>query len=131
MKLAYLAAGLFLASFQVLAAECPVPFGTENYLDKVADAITATKGCEQGVAVAEACELTDSGDQVIAGAARGKCENDFLSKLSSADQQTYIGLMTKCHDKYQDMQGTMYISFEAFCRLNVARLYSELYTLAE
>lgn len=29
------------------------------------------------------------------------------------------------------MQGTMYLSFNAFCRLQVARLYSELYTKAE
>lgn len=131
MKKIIVTIGLFLASFQAFAVDCPVQIGNENYLDKVGSAIKATKSCEEGAAVAEACALGASGDSQIALVAERKCGLDFWTKLSNADKQTYNGLQSKCDNKYKNMQGTMYISFNAFCRLQVARLYSELYTPAE
>jgi hypothetical protein len=122
---------LILMSAQTFAADCPVQFGDDNYLDKVGAAIQATKTCEEGAAMAESCALGASGDAYIAPIAERKCGLDFWTKLSSADRQTYNGLQTKCANKYKNMQGTMYISFNAFCHLQVARLYSELYTRAD
>lgn len=125
------ATAILLASSSVFAADCPVQFGDETYIDKVGAAIKATDSCEAGAAVAEACSLGASGDTAIAVVAERKCGLDFWKKLTRADLQIYKGLQAKCDHKYKNMQGTMYISFAAFCRLNVARLYSELYTPAE
>ena len=75
--------------------------------------------------------MGSSGDASIAGAARVKCEADFIKKAPKADFTTYQMLLQKCTDKYKDMQGTLYISANAFCHLQVAALFSELFTAAE
>lgn len=131
MKIILVALGLAVVSFQAFAADCPVQFGNEDYLDKVSNAINAAESCEQGAAVAEACALGASGDVVTVPVAEQKCAQDFATKLSDADKNIYSSLQAKCDEKYQDMQGTMYLSFNAFCHLRVARLYSQLYSPAE
>jgi len=124
---------LLVLSFSgsVFAVDCPAQIGDDNYIDKVAAAIKATDSCEGGSQMAEACSLGASGDAPITQVAQVKCEGDFMKKLTKADVQTYNNLQTKCESKYKNMQGTMYISMASFCRLQVARLYSELYTPAE
>lgn len=113
------------------AADCPVKFGDDNYMDNVIKAVKATSSCEEGAQLMEACGLGASGDSYMVPAAERKCGLDFWKKLSASEKKTYNALQAKCDQKYANMQGTMYISFNAFCRLNVARLYSELYTSAE
>jgi hypothetical protein len=130
LKLFFACFGLAL-SLNAFAADCPVQFGTDGYLEKVSAAIKATKSCEEGAQVAEACALGASGDVATVPVAERKCGLDFWTKLSPAEKQIYNGLQAKCDAKYKNMQGTMYLSFNAFCRLQVARLYSELYTKAE
>ena len=131
MKKAALTIGLFLVGFQAIAADCPVQIGGEDYLDKVGSAIKASKSCEDGAAIAEACALGASGDGAITSVAERKCGLDFWNKLTASDKKIYNGLQAKCDAKYKDMQGTMYISAAAFCRLRVARLFSDLYSPAE
>ena len=110
------------------ADDCPAQIGDQNYLTKVTTAIRAKKACEDGATVAEACALGASGDISIAGSAQTQCEGDFLKKLSKTDAQTYHDLMAKCDTKYSGHDGTMYLSMNAFCHLQVSRLYSELYS---
>lgn len=114
--------------FAASADDCPAQIGDQNYLTKVTTAIHAKKTCEDGATVAEACSLGASGDIAIAGSAQTQCEGDFLKKLSKGDLQTYRDLLAKCDAKYRGQEGTMYLSMNAFCHLQVARLYSELYS---
>lgn len=131
MKGLFIVSALFLAALQANAADCPVQFGNEDYLEKVGQAIDAAPSCWEASQVAESCALGASGDAYTVPVAIMKCEADFYSKLDPAERATYSSFNDKCDAKYAGMDGTMYISFNAFCHLSVSKLYSELYTPAE
>lgn len=130
MKTLLVLSALFVNA-SAFALECPVKSPDDNYLGKVAAAIKAADSCDDGADLAEACALGASGDVATTAAASEKCSLDFWTKLNDADRKTFTGLQAKCDAKYKNMQGTMYLSANAFCHLSVARLYSELYTPAE
>lgn len=118
----------------VFAEECPVEFGSVvgvEYAELAADNVGKAESCYKATKVAEACAMGSSIDVPIAAAATGVCEKDFKQKLTPADAKTYKSLIQKCVKKYANMQGTMYQAAEAFCVLDVAKLYSQLYTPAE
>jgi len=125
-----LASGLSFTT-QASAEDCPVEFGNETYMDTVISKIEQSPSCYEGVELARNCALGASGDYAIARTAQTKCTADFEKKLSRAEKRTYDSLIAKCDRKYAKMEGTMYISMAAHCRLNVSRLYSDLYSPAE
>ena len=51
------------------------------------------------------------------------CKNLIKPKLKALLSQILF-------QKYKNMEGTMYVSARAFCRVNVARLLAELFTSA-
>jgi hypothetical protein len=93
-------------------------------LDEIVDAINATPGCERAMKVFEACELGSSGDLRLGATVEKKCERDFLGSLAAPQKQAYQREMGVCDRKYQNESGTMYRSFMAFCRAEVAQRYS-------
>jgi hypothetical protein len=94
-------------------------------LDQVADTISAQKSCESAMKVFRDCELTASGDVQLGAAVEKKCEADFKPGLNAAQAQAYKREMRVCDGKYRNKSGTMYLSFTAFCRAEVARRYSQ------
>ncbi len=102
--------------------------GFYGTMDKVSAAIRATTSCQNAAELATACAMGASGDVTLASAAEHKCGLDFWNKLSAQEKKIYNHIQSKYNDKYKNKDGTMYISFNAFCRLDVAKLYSELYT---
>ncbi|WP_262048575.1 hypothetical protein [Bradyrhizobium sp. Bra78] len=94
-------------------------------LDEVADAISAQKSCESAMKVFKDCELTASGDVELGAAVEKKCEADFKPGLNAAQAQAYQREMRVCDGKYRNKSGTMYLSFTAFCRAEVAQRYSQ------
>ncbi|QPF91852.1 hypothetical protein [Bradyrhizobium commune] len=94
-------------------------------LDEVADTISAQKGCESAMKVFKDCELTASGDVELGAAVEKKCEADFRPGLSAVQRQSYQREMRVCDGKYRNKSGTMYLSFTAFCRAEVAQRYSQ------
>ncbi len=131
MKFFSLVIGFVLFATQAFAHDCPVKVGDEDYLDKVGAAIKAAKDCEDGAAIAEACALGASGDTSLAPVAERKCGLDFWTRLTAQEKRVYNGLQAKCDAKYRGMEGTMWVSADAFCRLRVSRLYSEFYRPAD
>lgn len=123
--------GLLFVSTQALAIECPATFGSDDYYENVVAAIRSATSCRDGAELAAACALGSSFDPNITVVAERKCGLDFWQKLSAAEKTHYNHLQTKCDNKYKDMQGTMYISANAFCKLRIAELYSDLYLPAE
>ena len=93
-------------------------------LDAIADLIRQAPSCQRAIALFEICEFGASGDVALGAAATEKCEGDFLSKLTLAQKRAYDRGQKLCARKYQNQDGTMYRSFEAFCGANVARDYS-------
>ena len=94
-------------------------------LDEVADTISAQKSCESAMKVFRDCELTASGDVELGAAVEKKCEADFKPGLNAAQNHAYQREMHACDIKYRNKSGTMYLSFTAFCRSEVAQRYSQ------
>jgi hypothetical protein len=92
-------------------------------LDEGVDAINATPGCDRAMKLFQDCSLGTSGD-IRLGAAVEKCESDFLTRLTAPRKNAYQREMGVCDQKYQNESGTMYRSFTAFCRAQVAQRYS-------
>lgn len=86
--------------------------------------INAAPGCERAMKVFEACEYGTSGDIHLGAAVEKKCEADFLKRLKAPQKLTYQREMRVCDRKYENESGTMYRSFTAFCRSEVAQRYS-------
>jgi len=94
-------------------------------LDEVAGAIGAQKGCESAMKLFQECQLTASGDVQLGAAVEKTCEADFMPGLNTAQKQAYKREIRVCDQKYRNKSGTMYLSFAAFCRAEVAQRYSQ------
>ncbi len=93
--------------------------------DEIVDAINATPGCGRAMKLFQDCELSTSGDAELGAAVEKKCEGDFLARLKAPQKQAYAREMGACDRKYRNESGTMYRSFTAFCRAEVAQHYSQ------
>ena len=119
--LAGMAVILSLSAGPALAAVC---LGKSMTLDEIIDVINAAPGCKRAMKVFEACEYGTSGDIHLGAAVEKKCEADFLKRLKAPQKLTYQREMRVCDRKYENESGTMYRSFTAFCRSEVAQRYS-------
>ncbi|WFU81360.1 hypothetical protein QA645_00995 [Bradyrhizobium sp. CIAT3101] len=124
-RAASLAVVAIVLSVAATPARAMVCMDTSMTLDEVADTISAQKSCESAMKVFRDCELTASGDVQLGAAVEKKCEADFKPGLSAAQTQAYKREMHACDIKYRNKSGTMYLSFTAFCRAEVAQRYSQ------
>ncbi len=130
MKSSLLILSFSLFSLSAFAVEnCPVDFG-DDYLEKVATLATNSDSCYQARDIVNVCALGASGDVYTVGAAIRRCQRD-IPAMSKKDQETYVYLEKKCNDKYASMEGTMYLSMNAFCHLSVAELFVGLLSKEE
>jgi len=110
-----------LSSGPALAAVCLDKSMTS---DEIVDTIKTAHGCDRAMKVFEACEFGASGDVDLGAAVEKKCEGDFLAGLQASQKAAYGREMRVCDRKYRSQSGTMYLSFTAFCRAEVAQRYS-------
>ena len=92
--------------------------------DEIIAAINAAPGCDQAMKIFEDCEYGASGDVLLGAAVEKTCEADFMSRLTAAKKKAYQREMGVCDRKYANEDGTMYRSFTAFCRADIAQRYS-------
>jgi hypothetical protein len=104
------------------AAECTIE------RDKLDDALRATPSCAAAYRLFELCEYGASGDVPLGAIVQEKCEADFLPRLDGARKGSYRKKLAVCNHKYAKEDGTMYRSFEAFCRAGAARDFSKRYS---
>ena len=127
LKSALTAAGLVLGLFllpgpaRAATMECPAQ---SRSMDDIIASLQAAKGCDAAMKVFEACEYGASGDVQFGEVVEKKCEADFLGKANASKKQAYKRELRVCDRKYRNQSGTMYISFTAFCRAEVAQRYS-------
>ena len=121
-SLAVLAVVLSVAGTPACAMVC---MDKSMTLDEVVEAIGAQKSCENAMKLFGDCQLTASGDVQLGAAVEKKCESDFKPGLSAAQTQAYKSEMHACDVKHRNKSGTMYLSFTAFCRAEVAQRYSQ------
>ena len=128
LKSALTAAGLvfglflFLGPARAATMECPAQ---SRSMDDIIASLKAARGCDAAMKVFEACEYGASGDVQFGEVVEKKCEADFLGKASAAKKRAYKRELGVCDRKYRNKSGTMYISFTAFCRAEVAQRYSQ------
>jgi len=118
-----LAAFAVILSFIVpaLTEDCPAK---STDMDDIIAALNAARGCDAAMKVFQACEYSASGDVQFGAVVEKKCESDFLDHLKAPQRAAYHREMGVCDRKYRNQSGTMYISFTAFCRAEVAQRYS-------
>lgn len=104
---------------------CPVTFGSTDYLEKVSNIISSSSSCYDASQIASACALGASGDVITVSAAIARCEKD-LPVLSNEDANLYKKLNDKCDEKYSKLPGTLYLSMNAFCHLKVTELFLDI-----
>jgi hypothetical protein len=112
---------LILASAEAAPMACPAK---SHQMDDIIASLQAAKGCDAAMKVFEACQYGATGDAEFGEIVEKKCEADFLKKAGASKKQAYQRELGVCDRKYRNKSGTMYISFTAFCRAEVARRYS-------
>jgi len=121
LGMAVLAIVCWIAAAPALAAVC---LHKSMTIDEIVDAINATPGCERAMNLFKDCSLSTGGDTYLGAAVEKKCEADFLNRLKPPQKAAYQRAMGVCDRKYRNESGTMYVSFTAFCRAEVAQRYS-------
>ena len=119
--LAVMAVVLFLGAAPARAA---VYLGKSMTLEEIIGVIDAMPGCERAMKLFKDCEFSTSGDIHLGAAVEKKCEADFLNRFKASQKRTYQREMGACDRKYQNESGTMYRSFTAFCRAEIAQRYA-------
>lgn len=102
------------------AKDCPVE---DSSLDAREQAIRKAPSCKEALEVMQSCAYGASGDVTLSSAVVEVCEAGFLGRLSKAQRRSYDREMRRCDAKYRHESGTMYRSFEAFCRAELAVRY--------
>jgi hypothetical protein len=120
-RAAALALALALGPAGALAEDCPAK---STSMDDVVAALNEAPGCDAAMKVFAACEYGASGDVDFGAVVEKKCEADFLARLKAPEKLSYQREMRLCDRKYRNESGTMYLSFTAFCRAEVAQRYS-------
>jgi hypothetical protein len=117
---AVLAVILSLVAGPAFAAVC---LDTSMTPSEIIEVIDAASGCDRGMKIFEECSLGTSGDIQLGAAVEKKCEGGFLGKLTAPQKRAYQRELGICDRKYRNQSGTMYRSFTAFCRAEVAQRY--------
>jgi hypothetical protein len=87
--------------------------------------MTTAPSCKRAMQIASACSGGATGDVGLTDAVEERCEADFLARLKAPQKRAYQREKDACDRKYSREEGTMYISFAAFCRASVAQRYSQ------
>ena len=97
------------------AAECPAASS-----DAVLSALRNARSCRGAAQTYRACTRVTTQDVPFAEAVVGKCESGFVARLTPKQRASYQRQIRQCERKYARETGTMYRSFAASCRVNVA-----------
>ena len=120
--LAILTIVLSLGGAPARAEVCPAK---SNSMDDIIAAVNAAPGCDRAMKVFESCQSGAGADVQFGDAVEKKCERDFLAQLKPPQTRAYQQEMQACDDRHRNQAGTMYLSFNAFCRARAAQHYSQ------
>lgn len=116
-----LAVILSITAASAWAEDCPAK---SRMMDDIIVALNRAPSCARAMKIFEACEYGTSGDIRFGAVVEKKCERDFLARLEEPRKFLYRREMRVCDRKYRNEEGTMYRSFTAFCRAEVAQRYA-------
>jgi hypothetical protein len=104
------------------AAECVIE------RDALDDTLSKAPSCAVSYRLFEDCSGGASGDVSLGTIVQERCEADFLKKLDGPKKAAYQKQLAACDRKYAKQSGSMYRSFEAFCRAGAARDHAKKYS---
>jgi hypothetical protein len=108
-------------------SSCPI---ADYDADKISAAIDGAGSCFVAAGIAESCAYGSSLDVSFVASATAICESGFGSMIE-ADKSAYETLLGKCAKKYENTEGTLYRSMNAYCDLEVTKLFTALYPESE
>ena len=121
MKLFLIAAlPVFITASFAIAGECVDSKGNDISSDSSVyeSEIAAKTTCYEATQLARACSRGAGGDVGTAGVAYDKCVKELADlKPAKSDVRLLERMELRCTTKYQHEVGSMYRSFEAYCRL--------------
>ncbi len=122
VKFLFLFLFLFIGcdSLKKESADCPYEVASEEYWNNIVAHIEQLKSCKEASKTAYSCSLGGLGDRDIFGAARQVCEKYFLEKADADLKLKYEKSLEKCLKKYENEQGSVFISVRSSCMLNRA-----------
>jgi hypothetical protein len=115
---------VLFCSIAAAPASAVVCLDNSMTIDEIVDAINKTPSCERAMNLFKDCSVSTGGDTTLGDAVGKKCERDFLSGLNPSSKAAYQRALGACDRKYRNESGTMYRSFTAFCRAEIAQRYS-------
>ncbi len=93
-------------------------------MEDIIAVLDKASSCDRAMKVFEPCEYGASADVQFGAVVQKKGEADFLTRLRAPQKLTYQRELQACDRKHEHETGTMYLSFAAFCRADVAQRYS-------
>lgn len=117
--IAFLAVLAVLVPTAAFAADDRCPIESLNIAD-ITKGISQAPTCDAALKMFQKCSVGTSGDVGIGEVVTQKCEALFEGKLSAQQKRAYSSAKRICDTKYAREDGTMYRSFEAFCRAQAA-----------
>lgn len=112
---------LVVRTNSAFAESCPAK---SSQMDDVVAALNDARGCDRAMQVFDACAFGASGDVRLGAVVEKKCETDFVNSLKAPQNRIYQRELSACDRKYEHRSGTLYLSFAAFCRAEVAQHYA-------
>ncbi len=116
--------GLLVGS--IAFADCADKYTNDR--DLLIEDITKAETCYAASDLAESCAWGSTADLATTSAAISVCARAYQDKLTTSDGLMLNALYEKCDAKYEGQSGTLYRSMNGFCRLEVSKLFSNLYT---
>ena len=98
--------------------------------DKISQNLDKAPTCSAALELFSACSVGAYSDVRLGGTVLKRCERDFLTRLSKAQQRDYQAEQKRCERRYSRREGSMYRSAEAFCLAEVASKYAERFAKA-
>jgi hypothetical protein len=104
-------------------AQCPTLDGAGRL-----ELLEHAPSCDRSLELFDLCSYGTSGDVGLSTVVIKKCEGGFLAKLGASRRRTYEREQQHCLHKYEKEEGTMYVSFSAFCAAKLARSYARRFS---
>lgn len=120
LSFSVLVSGLILSA-SAFAGECVDKNGKDIFNDPDAfqTEIASKEYCFQAVDLAESCAYGSSLDVSTAGIAYDICDGELKKQNPSKEDLTLLSSMKdRCTKKYENEDGTMYRSMNAYCHLS-------------
>lgn len=119
MKIVVSILSLFMAG-HVSFAECVDSNGRDIFFEPAVfqQLIGEMPSCEKAAALAEDCAYGSQLDTSTAGIAWDVCLKEFNQSAQIQDEVLLTNMVTRCDERYQDEEGSLYLSATAYCRLN-------------